>query len=399
MTDPITQALEEDKTTYTFDVQARLDQLNRDNPNWAQLDPKGIGVSIADGHEMKWRPWTFYIKGTYLQNRGKLRSKSKADRQKLARSFEKYGVDPTTEPIYYNARTKERNDGEGRHSTCWGQTKEIDGIDGMHSVGLNFPTNDTIGNIIENEFALIVNNTIPKENKDNTIEDIENTYNRTLVEYKKLEDFEATGEWIADTITRYAKNSSITPNAITILINEKIHEETQKTGKGAKSWVDNENTHKWWKEVISEKQNGTEVDPLYDVLHDNSSIVKCFVSEYTLLSSRSYIEDRIMEAWKEKKCMSIIMTVKTPSHGYDWKDVEKRRQNIFDFFDRVIEPYIRFVNPAKNICTLPYNRKDAIHVAMPQDQTDEREGAHDLIIVKRDWTHTRHRDHRKEFGF
>jgi len=383
MTDPITKALQ-DKTVYGFDVQEKLDKLNRQNPHWRQMDPNGKGVTLEVPTEFK--TWDFFSKGNIVENRGKVRTKSAEDRRKLAKGIEEYGVDPDQEPIYYNYKTKERNDGQGRYSTCSGKAALIDNVNGWHAAGLGFPNE-----IIENEFSLIINNVITKENKDNGIDDIERMFDINLPLYQE-ENYSIDATFIRNTITRYVKGSSITTNSVTNLITRKIFDLTQKNGGGGNSWIDRTNTEAWFKEVVELGENGEKIDPMYDFLVDNSSIELCFVCNRNFRTKTYYIEQKIREAMHNNKDLTFILTVDIDKNKYDAEDVARERQKFFDNINEIIEPYIKHWVPTMLVQQLPYNRKGVRHFAMPQDQTDGNETAFQLIEIKRDWTGHRYAD-------
>jgi len=383
MIDPIDVALQ-DKTTYGFDVQEKLDKLNRENPHWRQMDPNGKGVTLEVPTEFK--TWDFFSKGNIVENRGKVRTKSAEDRRRLARGIEEYGVDPDQEPIYYNYKTKERIDGQGRYSTCSGKTALIEEQDGWHATGLGLPNE-----IIENEFSLIINNVITKENKDNGIDDIERMFDINLPLYQERNHpIDAT--FIRNTIIRYVKGSSIPPNSVTNLITKKIFDLTQKNGGGGNSWIDRTNTKAWFEDVIEQGESGEKIDPMYDFLVDNSSIELCFVCNRNFRTKAYYIEQKIREAMHNNKDLTFILTVDMDKNKYDAKDVERERQKFFYYINEIIEPYIKHWVPTMLVQQLPYNRKGVRHFAMPQDQTDGREKAFQLIEIKRDWTGHRYAD-------
>ena len=353
MTNSITQALEEDKTTYGFDVQEKLDKLNRQNPHWRQMDPNGKGVTLEVPTEFK--TWDFFSKGNSIENRGKVRTKSAEDRRRLAQGIEEYDVDPDQEPIYYNHLTKERSDGQNRESTCSGKTKLIDNINGWHAAGLHFPNE-----IIENEFCLIVNNWIGLENKDNGIHDIERMFDINLPMYiEKGYTIDAT--FIRNTLERYAKGSSISKNALTLLISRKIFDITQKNGEGGNSWIDRTNTEVWFKEVVELGENGTEIDPMYDLLVDNSSIELCFVCNKNFRTKVYYIEQKIKEAMDQNKNLTFILTVEMSKNNYTEQDVANERQKFFDNINDIVEPYIKHWVPTMLVQQLPYNKKGVKH--------------------------------------
>ena len=384
MTDPITQSLEEDKSTYGFDVEARLDKLNKNNLIWRQMDPRGKGVTLAVPTEFK--PWDFFSKGNFLENRGKVRTKNDDDRKSLANGIRVHGIDTDQEPIYYNHLTKERSDGQGRETTCYGKSKLIDDINGWHAAGLDFPNE-----IIENEFCLIVNNWIGLANKDNSIHDIERMFDINLLMYIK-EGYTIDATFIRNTLERYAEGSSISKNALTILISKKIFDITQKNGEGGNTWYDRTNTEAWFKEVVELGENGTEIDPIYDELVDNSSIELCFVCNKNFRTKVYHIEQKIKEAMDQNKNLTFILTVEMEKNNYTEKDVADERQKFFKNINNIVEPYIKHWVPTMLVQQLPYNKKGVKHYAMPQDQTNKRETAYELIEIKRDWTNHKYAD-------
>ena len=383
MTDPITKALQ-DKTVYGFDVQEKLDKLNRQNPHWRQMDPNGKGVTLEVPTEFK--TWDFFSKGNSIENRGKVRTKGAEDRRRLAQGIEEHGVDPEQEPIYYNYKTKERDDGQCRYSTCSGKAALIDYVNGWHAAGLGFPNE-----IIENEFCLIINNVIGIENKDNSIDDIERMFDINLPLYQE-KNYPIDATFIRNTITRYVKGSSITSNSVTNLITRKIFDITQQGGKGGNSWIDRTNTRAWFEDVIEQGENGEEIDPIYDFLVDNSSIELCFVCNVNFRTKVYYIEQKIKEAMINNKDLTFILTVDVDKNKYDAEDVARERQKFFDNINDIVEPYIKHFDPRILMQQLPHNKKGVRHFAMPQDQTDGRETAFQLIEIKRDWTEHNYAD-------
>ena len=352
--------------------------------------PKIRGVTYGITEIMRWDSLDNDRSET---NYGRQKSVSIDLAKTFAKRLDKNGIDfANNPPVYYDAITKERLDGEMRYLA----SKEMSvPQETWNMCPVTFKNEQA-----RIEFCVKINNREKALDRDNSILDIE-TAVRTIWTTRTLDGIETTEEWLRKE-TKYLSEGSgdITQKMIEGLIATFVTELHADQGliksKGGDRFLS-------WNRSVFNRLNalyklgmkkGKTLDPWYkNVFKNRDKIVVC-VEQYTFNSVVYKLIKSIKDAshasgdYSLQKPVNLAFSIEIPTQkGVTLNDV---RVKMFSKYLRDLENQLLSMQPLMVIGRehismdrkhFPWNHPDAEHVFIPQDKVNETD-SYSLIRIK-----------------
>lgn len=355
---------------------------------WEHPNIRGVSYGIT-----KIMRWDSLDNDRSETNYGRQTSASIDLAKKFAKRLDQNGLDFVNKPpVYYDAITMERLDGELRYLASKEMTVPQET---WNMCPVSFENEEA-----RIEFCVKINNRQNPIDRDNTIEDIE-TAVRTIWQRRTLDGIETTEEWLRSETKYLCEGSGEISNKmrdslIATFITELHADKGLVKTKGGDRFLEyNRSVFKRLNDMhrIGVAKN-KKLDPwYYDVFKNNKKIVVC-IEEYTFDSVVYKLIKSIEKASHKsgeislQSPVNIAFSIKIPTKkGVTLDDV---RLKMFTKYLYLLENQLLSMKPllvnGRNHIEMerkhfPWNHPDAQHVFIPQDKVNESD-AYSLIRIK-----------------